>query len=95
MKPEARINEYFSILSRFLNVLSGGTADITLSARAGRDDLTIKPWLDWIFLKIAKERNHCGESWTSHAEMSRQSLIAWGAGRKNQQTRGGQKGGQR
>ena len=67
----AFFSELFSIFSRFLNVLSGDTADITLSARAHRDALWIEPKIDWLFFVVKGEVNHCRVWWEYEVERSR------------------------
>ena len=66
--------ELFSVLSRFLNVLSGGTADMTLSARSHRDALKIEQVIDWFFWKLFKEKNHCENWWLIEVKRSRATL---------------------
>jgi len=51
--------ELFSVLSRFLNVLSGGTADFTLSALSPPDALKKVKAKHWCFWKRLKEKKHC------------------------------------
>ena len=75
-KPEI-FTEFFSAISRLINVIGGSTADMTLSARAGRDELRIRSWIDWAFLKIAGEQDHCARCWEWHNALARQSLTQW------------------
>lgn len=79
------ITELLSVASRLLNVLAGGTADMTLSARAGRDNLWIRPLLDQLFMKIAGERDHCAASWSLHLIAARQALRTSRVGEREQE----------
>lgn len=64
--------EVFSCLSRLLNVLTGGTADMTFSARSHRDGLWTEPVIDWVFLMLFREQDHCRRWWEIEVERSRQ-----------------------
>lgn len=74
--------EMFSILSRFLNVLSGGTADMTLSARSHRDGLKIEKAIDWVFWTLFREKNHC-EVWWKHEVLRSRATVEWQQRAKN------------
>lgn len=67
--------EVFSVLSRLLNVLTGGTADMTFSARSHRDGLWTEPVIDWIFLKLFREQDHCRRWWEIEVERSKATLA--------------------
>ena len=56
---KAFLLELFSLLSRLLNVLSGGTADMTFSARAYRDGLRAEPLINFFALPLVDEENRC------------------------------------
>jgi hypothetical protein len=64
----------FSCLSRLLNVLSGGSADITLSARAHMDGLWIEKPIDAFFRLVFQEDNHCEVWWWHEVERSKEVL---------------------
>jgi hypothetical protein len=64
----------FSCLSRLLNVLSGGTPDMTLSARAHMDDLWIEKPIDAFFRVVLREHNHCEVWWWYEVERSKDVL---------------------
>lgn len=66
--------ELWSLASRFLNVLSGDMADITLSARAHRDGLRIEPLIDWFFRVAIGEEDHCRIWWEHEVERSLQTV---------------------
>lgn len=68
--------ELCSVLSRLINVLLGGTADMTYSARAGRDDLKAKRFLDCVCMQAVGEKNHCDKSWEYHVNNARGLLEA-------------------
>jgi hypothetical protein len=68
--------EVFSVFSRFLNVLSGDTADITLSARAHRDALWIEPYIDKLFEVLTGELGHCQNWWEHEVERSMKVVDA-------------------
>ena len=65
--------ELASIPSRLLNVLTGGTADLTFSARVYRDGLWIEPVIDALFLLIG-QRNHCRWAWERELERSQANV---------------------
>lgn len=56
--------ELFSVLSRLLNVVLGGDADTTFSARLYITDkrLLVK-FVDTLFYLVMKERFHCKDAW--------------------------------
>jgi hypothetical protein len=64
------ILEVFSCLSRLVNVLTGGTADITFSARSYRDDLWTAHVIDWVALKVFGEEEHCRKWWQAEIDRS-------------------------
>lgn len=66
--------EMFSILSRTLNVLTGGTADMTFSARSHRDGLSSEKWIDRFFQVVMKEAEHCRIWWLHEVERSAHTL---------------------
>jgi hypothetical protein len=53
-----------SCVSRALNVLRGGSPDMTLSAAAYAEDLPIRPWIDALFA-VFGQPDHC-ERWFWH-----------------------------
>lgn len=65
--------ELFSVGSRLLNVLRGGTADITLSAAAHREGLRIKNLIDAVFRLFGKG-DHCRVWWLREVERSRENI---------------------
>lgn len=65
--------ELASIPSRLLNVLTGGAADLTFSARSHRDDLRSVRVINAIFFW---QSNHCRWAWDRELERSR-SNVAW------------------
>jgi len=67
--------ELFSVLSRLLNVLTGGTADMTFSARSYRDDLWTADVIDWLALKIFGEEDHCLTWWLAEIRRSRRNIT--------------------
>lgn len=70
-----RVLEYFSVFSRLLNVLAGGTADLTLSARAHRDGWVQTEALIDMFFRIAfGELDHCARWWKHEVERSRANV---------------------
>lgn len=69
------IIELFSVISRTLNVLSGGSADITLSARAHRDQIGwLEASIDTVFYLLFREENHCGRWWIIEVERSKRNI---------------------
>ena len=55
--------EIFSSISRMFNVAKNDTADLTLSARASRDDLKIRKYIDWFFRTFFGHDQHCKFYW--------------------------------
>lgn len=80
------ITEVFSCFSRLANVLSGGSSDMTLSARAHRDGLKIEAYIDWFFLKVFREKNHCRRWWVAEIERSLNNIQQWELRRDEQRT---------
>ena len=67
--------EYFSCLSRFLNVMLGGSADMTFSARSHRDGWWTERVIDWFALKLFKEADHCARWWRNEVERCRRTVA--------------------
>lgn len=68
--------EVFSCFSRLLNVLGGGTADITLSARSHRyGPAWLEKTIDWFALTIFGEVNHC-QRWWEHEVLRSQLVVS-------------------
>lgn len=65
--------ELASIPSRLLNVLTGGAADLTFSARSHRDGLKSVPVINTIFFW---QSNHCRWAWDRELERS-QANVVW------------------
>lgn len=61
----------FSVFSRLINVLSGGSADLTFSARSHIDKLWSEKWIDKAALKIFGEQNHCKVWWDYEVKRSK------------------------
>ncbi len=68
--------ELLSILSRFINVLSGHTADLTFSARSHRDGLRTERWIDAVAWRVFGERDHCRVWWLREVERSQRNVAA-------------------
>lgn len=69
-----KVSEIFSVFSRMLNVLRGGTADMTFCAVVGRDNPWYQVWIDWVVFLVLNEEGHCEKSWESHVERARKTL---------------------
>lgn len=65
--------ELASIPSRLLNVLTGGTADLTFSARSYKDGLWTVQYINAIFFW---QDNHCQWAWEREVERSRAN-VSW------------------
>ena len=63
-------------ISRLFNVATGGTSDMTFSARAGRDDLKTRIFIDWFCMQSLGEKDHCENAWAFHVEKARGALTA-------------------
>lgn len=72
------IVEVLSILSRLLNVLTGGTADLSFSARSHKNALWTEHWIDEFFWLLRSEIRHCRSSWQVEVERSKEILKATG-----------------
>lgn len=70
MALKEHLREAFSCLSRFFNVLNGGTADISYSARAYRDNLRSRKVIDRVFYLLFREENHCQNWWNTEVARS-------------------------
>ena len=66
--------ELFSTFSRLINVLWGGTADITFSARSHRDALWTEKWIDLLFFSFTGEVGHCQNWWQEELKRSERLL---------------------
>jgi len=55
------LRELGRVFSRIVNVLTGGDADTSFSARSWRDDLWTRPVIDALalFFTLGRDRNHC------------------------------------
>lgn len=67
--------EFFSVLSRTLNVLTGGTADMTFSARSYRDDLWTADVIDFVAFYVFGEEDHCLTWWLVEIRRSRRNIT--------------------
>ena len=66
-----KLIELLSCLSRALNVLTGGGADMTFSARSHRDKLWTEYWIDRAFEVLTGEADHCRRWWEEEVARSR------------------------
>lgn len=66
--------EAFSCVSRFLNVCTGHTADLTLSARAYRDRLWIETPINWVFALFG-DKDHCRRWWVAEVQRSANNVA--------------------
>lgn len=67
--------EQFSVGSRQLNVILGGSADMTFSARVHMDGWRrTEALIDWVFWVIIGEVNHC-EIWFHEDIRRAQALV--------------------
>jgi hypothetical protein len=57
------LTEIGSVLSRGLNVATGGSADLTFSARSHRDGLWTEKYIDALFVFLKGEKGHCARWW--------------------------------
>ena len=56
--------EFFSCFSRLVNVLLGGQASLSLSARVHRDQLSqAEAVIDWVFYVAFGQVDHCRSAW--------------------------------
>lgn len=67
--------EVFSVVSRLVNVLTGGTADMTFSARSHIDGLWTEDFIDKMAYKIFKEENHCRVWWEHEVKRSKENIA--------------------
>lgn len=72
--------------SRLLNVLLGGQASLTLSARAHRDQLWLEPWIDRLLYLLAGEREHCRIHWLGEVVRAQQILASFEASANTKKT---------
>lgn len=68
------MGEVYSLLSRSVNVLTGGTADMTFSARSYRDKLPVEGAIDWVFKTLRGEREHCKVWWKHEVDRCHQTI---------------------
>lgn len=70
------VTELFSVASRLLNVILGGLADMTFSARVHMDRWhRAEALIDCIFWWLLKEENHC-EIWFHEDVRRAEALVA-------------------
>lgn len=74
-RVKAFLIELFSLLSRLLNVLTGGTADLTFSARSHRDGLWTESVIDFVARHVFREADHCRVWWEWEVERSRANVA--------------------
>lgn len=67
--------EVFSCVSRLINVLTGGSADVTFSARSHIEDLWTEKVIDFVAFWVFREREHCRVWWYSEVRRSRQNIT--------------------
>ena len=68
------LHELLSVFSRLLNVLCGGMADMTFSARVHMDGWhKTEAFIDAVFWVIRREENHCA-TWF-HEDVRRAAEI--------------------
>lgn len=75
----ALLLEIFSLLSRFLNVLTGGTADMTFSARSHVQGLWTEPVINWFAKVLFNEDDHCAVWWLAEVVRSRNNISLYEA----------------
>jgi hypothetical protein len=56
VKVRAHLRQFALWVDQGVNVLTGGYADETLSARCYREDLWLRPWINALFFW---QRDHC------------------------------------
>lgn len=66
--------EAWSLLSRGINVIRGGSADITFSAASHIEKLESEKYIDRFFKLIRNEDNHCKVWWLAEVERSRKVI---------------------
>lgn len=72
------IREAFSCVSRLLNVLLGGTADLSLSARVHRDGWKrTERVIDWVFEALFGELDHCRMWWTVEVARAQETVKVY------------------
>lgn len=70
------VTELFSVASRLLNVILGGLADMTFSARVHMDGWRrVEATIDWVFWVTVGEVNHC-EIWFHEDVRRAEALVA-------------------
>lgn len=76
MKPQiVRLAvETFSCFSRLINVWTGGSADLTFSARSHVYGLWTERYIDWLFLNAFGEENHCEKWWLKEIYRSERNI---------------------
>ena len=65
--------ELWSVVSRFLNVLVGGDADTTFSARAHIEGWQIERAID-AFFRLFGDKNHCRKAWLDDVARARAQI---------------------
>lgn len=73
------ILELFSILSRLINVLTGGGADMTFSARSHIEGLWTERVIDWVAWNVFGEVDHCRVWWEVEVMRSHGVTSLWQA----------------
>jgi hypothetical protein len=66
--------EILSLVSRLINVLLGGSADITFSARSHVEELWTERWIDAVF-GLFGEEDHCRKWWEWEVKRSRRNVA--------------------
>lgn len=71
----ALLLELFSVLSRLINVITGGTADVTFSAQSHIDGLWSERLIDAVARLLFGEVDHCRKWWGHEVERSRRVIM--------------------
>lgn len=66
--------EVFSVISRLTNVLTGGTADVTFSARSHLEELWTEQVIDFVAYWVFNEEDHCKVWWESEVRRSKRNI---------------------
>lgn len=65
----------FSLGSRMINVLTGGSAEMSFSARSHRDGLWTEQYIDRLFYVLRKEKDHCRVWYEYDVQRARQTIA--------------------
>lgn len=64
-----------SVASRFINVLAGGSPDLSFSAQSHLERPKAAQRVDWLAFTLVGETDHCRRAWEWEVDRSRRNVA--------------------